>query len=122
MKTLNEGFSCPHCRFSIRKLKQMAEKGGNKEMFEAFGRRVSMNIYEINTESGYVVMRRSTQKLTSELSIAALLRVHDLIHAGEIDLDPHEIDDLRIDGKRQTWRWGNYIASLLRHLKCRKIG
>lgn len=121
LKRFNESFSCKHCRFSIKKLKQMAERGGNKEMFEAFGRRVSMNIYEINTESGYVVMRRSTQKLTGELSINALVHVHNLVHAGEIDLDPHEIDDLRIDGKRETWRWGNYIAALLRHLECQKI-
>jgi len=99
----------------------MAERGGNKEMFETFGRMRWMNIYEINTESGYVVMRRSTQKLTGELSIAALVHVHNLIHAGEIDLDPDEIDDLRIDGKRKTFMWGNYIAALLRHLECQKI-
>ncbi len=99
----------------------MAERGGNKEMFETFGRKRWMNIYKINTESGYIVMRRSTQERTRKLSINALVHVHNLIHAGEIDLDHKEIDDLRIDGKRETWRWGNYIAALLRHLECQKI-
>ncbi len=122
IERLNEDFSCEHCRFSIKTLKEMAEIGGGKEMFSTFKRLDNlMNIYEVNTESGYVVMRRSTGKFTRELSINALIQVHNLVHSGEIDLDPHEIDDLKIDGKKETWQWGNYIASLLRHLECQKI-
>lgn len=66
-------------------------------------------------------MRRSTGEFTRELSISALIHVHNLVHSGEIDLDPHEIDDLRINGKKETYQWGNYIAALLRHMRCRKI-
>jgi len=66
-------------------------------------------------------MRRSTGKFTEKLSINALIHVHDIVHSGEIDLDPYEIDKLKINGKRETWRWGNYIAALLNHFRCRKI-
>lgn len=120
MRRLDEEFSCEHCRFSIAKLKEMAEEGDKKEMFTTFGGRNWMNIYEVNTSENFIVMRRSTGKFTQKLSITALIHVHDLIHSGEIDLDPEEIDDLRINGRRETWRWGNYIATLLRHLGCEK--
>jgi len=37
MKKLDKDFLCEHCRFSIAKLMEMAEKGGRKEMFTTFG-------------------------------------------------------------------------------------
>ncbi len=117
MKGLNEDFSCEFCRFSIKTLIEMAEIGGRKEMFSTFKRLDNlMNIYEVNTESGYIVMRRSTGRFTDELSIDALIQVHNLVHTGKISLDPHEIDS-----NKETYKWGNYIASLLRHLGCQKF-
>lgn len=121
MKRLTEEFSCEYCRFSIERLKEMAEKSGKKEMFTTFGGQKWMNIYEVSVPGNFIVMRRSTGKFTHELNLTALLHVHDLVHSGGIDLDPHEIDDLRINGRKETWKWGNYIAALLRHLGCRKV-
>jgi hypothetical protein len=121
MKRLNEEFSCEHCRLSITELKVIAEKDGKSEMFTTFGGRNWMNIYEVNSSENFIIMKRKSQKLTKKLSITALIHVHDLVHHGKINLDPHEIDNLKINGKRETWRWGNYIAALLKHLGCRKI-
>jgi hypothetical protein len=111
----DKGFSCKHCRFSIAELKKMSEKEGNKEMFTTFAGRNWMNIYEANSVDNSIIMRRSTGELTWKLSISALIHVHNLVHSGEIDLDPHEIDDLRINGRKKTYKWGNYIAALLKH-------
>ena len=80
-----------------------------------------MNMYEVNTSGNFIIMRRSTGEFTRELSISALIHVHNLVHSGEIDLDPHEIDDLRINGKKETYQWGNYIAAPPRQMRCRKI-
>ncbi len=121
MNTFNDSYSCQHCRFSVKKLKQMAEIGGNKEMFETWGKRKRINIYEVNTDRGHLVMRRSTGELTRQLRIDALIRIHNSVHSGEIGLDPHEIDYLELDGKRETFKWGNYTASLLRHLECKMM-
>ena len=128
---LGDRASCEYCEFSIQRLRQMAERGGSKEMFQTFGRRARMNIYEVNTATDSIVMRRSTGTLTNmpvkrltdtpgqikQLKISSLIYVHDLIHSGQIALDPHEIDELGAE----TFMWGNYIAGLLRHLGCRKI-
>jgi len=116
MQSLNEKFLC---KFSIPKLTEMSEKAGTKEMFKTFGGRNLMNIYEI-TKDEKIVMRRSTGKLTWELDMKALIHVHNLVHSGEIDIDPHEIDKLRIKGKLKTTTWGNYIAGLLKHLGCQR--
>lgn len=45
MERLDEKFSCEHCRFSVTELKEMAEKGGKKEMFTTFGGRNWMNMW-----------------------------------------------------------------------------
>lgn len=116
MRRTGMDFSCEHCRFSLKNLQEMAELGGKKEAFYTFGGRVKMNLYSVDTENGFIVMRRSTGKLTEAypLKIDALIRVHDLIHSGEVDLDPHQIDEI-------IHMWGNYTAGLLRHLGCRKL-
>ena len=118
-----EDFACNHCRLSLKKLREMAEMGGAKEIFTtpALGRQ--MNIYEI-TEDGFIRMRRSTRTLTWEsqrLHVSTLRRVHDLVHAGDIDLDAHAIAFARIDGTRKAALWGTYIAALLKHLGCDRI-
>lgn len=113
MVGVDETYSCERCRLSIRRLKEMAEKGGTKEMFKTFAGTKEMNIYEINTETRKIRMRRSTGKLTWGLGVDALIDVHDRIHAGQLDLGPYEIDRIKPT-------WGNYIAALLKHLGCRK--
>jgi hypothetical protein len=118
----HEELSCEHCRFSVMELREMAELGGRKEKFYTFGGRRRMNIYKVDSENGYITMRRSTEKFTSELSLNTLIRVHNSVHSGDVDLDAHEIDNLRINGRKVVHMWGNYIAGLLKHLGCRKIG
>ena len=110
---LDEGFRCEHCRFSITRLKEMAEQGGTKEMFKTFAETKEMNIYAINTKKREIQMRRSTGKLTWWLGVDTLIDVHDRIHAGQLDLDPHEIDRIKPT-------WGSYIAALLKHFGCRR--
>jgi hypothetical protein len=78
-------------------------------------------IAEVNEDTEKIRMKRITGKLTDELSIRALTYVHDKVHSGEIGLSPHAIDGLEIDGKKETWRWGNYITGLLRYLGCNPI-
>jgi len=114
MKKIANDFFCQHCRLSISKLKEMSE--GEEERFNTFGGKSYLTLYKVDTEEGYVVMKRSTGKLTAPLKIDTLFKVHDLIHSGVVDLDPYQIDDLRIDGKKVAHMWGNYLGGLLRHL------
>ena len=51
MEKLNKDFSCEYCSFSIKKLREMSELAGSKEMFTTFRRQNKMNIYEVNTEN-----------------------------------------------------------------------
>lgn len=114
-------FACNHCRLSLRKLREMAEVGGAKEVFTTPRRDRPMNIYEV-TEDGFLIMRRSTGKITNwALDIYTLRRVHDFVHAGDIDLDAREIESVKIDGTRKAATWGTYIAALLKHLGCCRI-
>jgi len=114
-------FSCKSCRLSIRKLEEMAELGGQKEYFSTFAGRRQMNIYKVDTENGFIIMRRSTGRFTAELSIGSLITVHNLIHSGDLELNDRMIDKLSFNGKRIVHMWGNYIGGLLRHLGCGKI-
>lgn len=99
----------------------MAELGGEKEMFTTFGGQNLMNIYEVNIEGNFIKMRRSTGKITQGgLRIDILVKIHSAIHNGEIDLDPHSIDDFKIEDRKVAHMWGNYAAGLLKHLGCRK--
>lgn len=114
-------FACQHCTLSLRKLREMAELGGTKEVFTTPARCRPMNIYEV-IEDDSITMRRSTGKITPwSLSINTLRHIHDLVHAGEIDLNASEIDSVRIDGVKKAATWGVYIAALLMHLGCSRI-
>ena len=115
-----DDFACNHCRLSLKKLREMAEVGGAKEIFTTPARGRQMNIYDI-TEDGFITMRRSTGKITWGLYVYTLRRVHDLVHAGDIDLDAHAIASARIDGTKKVALWGTYIAALLKHLGCDRI-
>ncbi|MCX5812553.1 MAG: hypothetical protein NT178_08415 [Proteobacteria bacterium] len=113
-------FYCTQCQLSINRLKEMAEVNGSKEMFTTLRGNRWMNIYEI-TDDGFLIMRRSTGKLTWKLDLHILFRVHDLVHEGAVDLDSHEIDSVEIDDVKKVTTWGGYIAALLKHLKCNKV-
>lgn len=104
---------CPKCRFSLKKLKQMQE---DHTEFPTAGGQSNLWIYEINEKT--IRMKRRTGKITHKLSIAVLTHVHDLVHSGKINLNPREIDELKINGKKKTCRWGNYITGLLKYLGC----
>jgi hypothetical protein len=106
---------CVFCRFSVETLKQMQEN--HTEFYTAAGRK-RLWIAEVNEEAQTIRMERSTGRITDELRIETLATVHDMVHTGQIDLDPHEIDELEINGKRYSWRWGNYITGLLKYLGC----
>jgi hypothetical protein len=99
----------------------MAEVGGNKEVFTTPRQDRPMNIYEV-TDDGFLRMRRSTSKITTRaLDIYTLRLVHDLVHAGDIDLDAREIESVKINGTKKAATWGTYIAALLKHLECHRI-
>ena len=115
-----DDFSCNHCTLSLKKLRKMAEVGGAKEIFTTPARGYQMNIYDI-TDDGFMRMRRSTGKITWALDVHTLRRVHDLVHAGAIDLEPHAIASAKIDGVQKAALWGTYLAALLKHLRCERI-
>jgi hypothetical protein len=115
-----DDFACNHCRLSLKKLREMAEVGGVKEIFTTPARGCKMNIYNI-TKDGFIMMRRSTGKITWGLNIYTLRCVHDLVHAGNINLDANAIASTRIDGTKKAALWGTYIAALLKHLGCDRI-
>jgi hypothetical protein len=115
-----DDFSCNHCALSLKKLREMAEVGGAKEIFTTPSRGYQMNIYDI-TEDGFMRMRRSTGKITWALDVNTLRRVHDFVHAGSIDLEPRAIAAAKIDGVQQAALWGTYLAALLKHLRCKRI-
>jgi len=118
-----DDFACNHCRLSLKKIREMAEVGGAKEIFTTPARGYPMNIYDI-TEDGFIRMRRSTGTITWELQrlhVSTLRHVHDKVHDGAINLNAHAIATLRIDGTMQAALWGTYIAALLKHLGCDRI-
>jgi hypothetical protein len=113
--SIDQNFTCTYCRFSIRKLQEMAEMGGTAEVFTTFAGQSALNIYEVNVRHDYITMRRrSTERFTPRLRISRLIDIHDRVHSGQILLDPYEIDE-------EMRRWGNYVAALLKHLGCSKI-
>ena len=92
---MNDNDSCNRCRFSIKKLVEMSEVAGTKEIFNTFGGLKEMNIYEVDVNVGKIFVRRSTGTITERgLAIKKLIRVHDMVHTGEVELDPHDIDYL----------------------------
>lgn len=104
-------YVCDKCRFSIKKLEEMAEQTGTGEKFRTAGGRNEMSIREVNKEKGYIIFRRSTGKLTDELKLDRLADIHDMIHEGQIDNDYKQIDEI-------YHFWGNYISGILKHLGC----
>ena len=115
-----DDFSCRHCNLSLKKLQEMAEVGGSGEIFRTLARGSQMNIYDI-TEDGFMRMRRSTGRITWPLDINTLHQVHDMVHAGVIDLDPQAIAAAKINGVQAAALWGTYIAALLGHLQCKTL-
>jgi len=98
------------CSFSLDNLIKMKE---NKTIFYTAAGRKQLLIADIDEKARTLKMERSTGKITWSLDIDILMKVHQKIHSGELDLNQYDID-------QEIPTWGNYVTGLFQYFRCRQ--